>query len=247
MSRTIFYGASFAAFASASILTLTAITLPRWVSYTYETVYTHQARSAAPRDAVKEGESRKRRHRSSGPITQTYGLRHSCRTGPSLTNPTTICRPFPTFQDCEDSAHFCSLWKSTNYLMNLAVSIEVLTCLCFILILSSQNTPPNTTTSPNNVNNNTTNNTIRKSGWKFLVLLLSISVTCQLLAMSLVSYVYENDERFFVGWRLDVCWVLCMVSWGVGLVVTGLVGLVGWVLPEDGRDGGGREGYERLQ
>ncbi|KAF3212767.1 hypothetical protein TWF679_005655 [Orbilia oligospora] len=227
MSRTIFYGASFAAFASASILTLTAITLPRWVSYTYET--------------------------SSGPITQTYGLRHSCRTGPSLTNPTTICRPFPTFQDCEDSPHFCSLWKSTNYLMNLAVSIEVLTCLCFILILSSSSspntTPPNTTTRDNN--NTTTNNTIRKSGWKYLVLLLSISVTCQLLAMSLVSYVYENDERFFVGWRLDVCWVLCMVSWGVGLVVTGLVGLVGWVLPEDGggaagRDAG-REGYERLQ
>ncbi|KAF3310071.1 hypothetical protein TWF173_010083 [Orbilia oligospora] len=219
MSRTIFYGASFAAFASASILTLTAITLPRWVSYTYET--------------------------SSGPITQTYGLRHSCRTGPSLTNPTTICRPFPTLQDCEDSAHFCSLWKSTNYLMNLAVSVEVLTCLCFILILSSpppsQNTPPNTI---GDITTTTTNNTIRKSGWKFLVLLLSISVTCQLLAMSLVSYVYENDERFFVGWRLDVCWVLCMVSWGVGLVVTGLVGLVGWVLPEDA---GGREGYERLQ
>ncbi|KAF3281959.1 hypothetical protein TWF970_001908 [Orbilia oligospora] len=221
MSRTIFYGASFAAFASASILTLTAITLPRWVSYTYET--------------------------SSGPITQTYGLRHSCRTGPSLTNPTTICRPFPTLQDCEDSAHFCSLWKSTNYLMNLAVSVEVLTCLCFILILSSPNTTTTTTRDNNtttNSNNTTTNNTIRKSGWKFLVLLLSISVTCQLLAMSLVSYVYENDERFFVGWRLDVCWVLCMVSWGVGLVVTGLVGLVGWVLPEDA---GGREGYERLQ
>ncbi|KAF3268768.1 hypothetical protein EYR41_011604 [Orbilia oligospora] len=156
MSRTIFYGASFAAFASASILTLTAITLPRWVSYTYET--------------------------SSGPITQTYGLRHSCRTGPSLTNPTTICRPFPTFQDCEDSAHFCSLWKSTNYLMNLAVSIEVLTCLCFILILSSPLPSPNTTRDVNT----TTNNTIRKSGWKFLVLLLSISVTCQLLAMSLI-------------------------------------------------------------
>lgn len=73
--------------------------------------------------------------------------------------------------------------------------------------------------------------------------LLGSTVTCQLVAMSLVSYVYENDERFFVGWRLDVCWVICVVSWGVVAVVAGLVGLVGWVLPEEEREGG----YERLQ
>ncbi|KAK6507206.1 hypothetical protein TWF481_005656 [Arthrobotrys musiformis] len=196
MSRTIFYGAAFAAFASASLLTLTAITIPRWVSYTYET--------------------------SSGPITQTYGLHHSCRTTPTFTT----CTPFPSAPDCLDSPHFCSLWHSTNYLMNLAISIELLTTLAFLFTIFG---------SPSS----------RKHGWRYLIILLVLCVTCQLLAMSLVSYVYENDERFFVGWRLDVCWVLCTFSWGVILVVTGLVGLVGWVLPEEGRAGEG--GYERLQ
>ncbi|RVD81591.1 uncharacterized protein DFL_009448 [Arthrobotrys flagrans] len=196
MSRTIFYGAAFAAFVSASILTLAAITIPRWVSYTYET--------------------------SSGPITQTYGLSYSCRTGPGST-PTT-CHPFPTTHDCADSPHFCTLWHSTNYLMNLALSIELLTSLSFLFILFG-------------------GVGYRKKGWGYLVGLLGSTVTCQLVAMSLVSYVYENDERFFVGWRLDVCWVICVVSWGVVAVVAGLVGLVGWVLPEEEREGG----YERLQ
>ncbi|KAK6332577.1 hypothetical protein TWF730_004237 [Orbilia blumenaviensis] len=198
MSRTIFYGAAFAAFASASILTLTAISIPRWVSYTYET--------------------------SSGPITQTYGLRHRCRTGPGDTP--TICERFPTTTDCEDSAHFCSLWRSTSYLMDLAISIELLTTLAFLLTLFGGASS-------------------RKKGWKFLVILLFLTVACQLIAMSLVSYVYENDERFFVGWRLDVSWVLCTFSWGVILVVAGLVGLVGWVLPAE--EEGGESGYERLQ
>ncbi|KAK6339251.1 hypothetical protein TWF718_008673 [Orbilia javanica] len=199
MSRTIFYGAAFAAFASASILTLTAITIPRWVSYTYET--------------------------SSGPITQTYGLRHRCRTGPGST-PTT-CTPFPTPTDCEDSPHFCSLWRSTSYLMDLSLSLSLLTSLSFLIILISSSSNPSA----------------RKKGWKSLVVLLFLTVMCELVAMSLVSYVYENDERFFVGWRLDVCWVLCVVAWGVGLVVAGLVALVGWVLPEENVE---RRGYERL-
>ena len=31
-------------------------------------------------------------------------------------------------------------------------------------------------------------------------------------------YLYDNDNRFFVGWELDKSWVLCTVSWAVMLV-----------------------------
>ncbi|KAK6514308.1 hypothetical protein TWF506_008704 [Arthrobotrys conoides] len=195
MSRTIFYSISFAVFAASSLLTLTSTTLPRWITYTQET--------------------------SSGLLTKTYGLHYSCLT--TTSPPTTTCHPFPTIQDCTETPHFCTLWHSTKYLLNISLSLSLLTCLLFIFLIA--------------------NKEYRRTGWKYLVLLLTTGVACQLLAMSIVSYVYENDERFFVGWRLDVCWVLCVVSWGVGGVVTGIVGLVGWVLPEEGREGG----YERLQ
>ena len=53
------------------------------------------------------------------------------------------------------------------------------------------------------------------------------------------AYLYENDDRFFPGWKLDVSWVLCTVSWsvllllGVGIISSALL------LPSEG-------GYELI-
>ena len=50
----------------------------------------------------------------------------------------------------------------------------------------------------------------------------------------LQAYLYDHDERFFVGWKLDTSWVLCTVSWSV-LFVSGLgVSLAAIFLPEEG-------------
>ena len=29
------------------------------------------------------------------------------------------------------------------------------------------------------------------------------------------AYLYDHDNRFFVGWELDKSWILCTVSWVV--------------------------------
>jgi len=123
--------------------------------------------------------------------------------------------------DCIDDEHFCSLWRTTGYLMNLAVSLEVVIIAAYIIILIGGRER-------------------REKGWKLLSTLLFISVALQIVAMSLVSYVYENDERFFVGWKLDVSWILCTLSWGITLVIAGLIAMVGWLLPSEDR-------YERLR
>lgn len=55
------------------------------------------------------------------------------------------------------------------------------------------------------------------------------------MAMTMVAYLYDLDERFFVGWRLDAGWVLTTVSWvlevmvAAGLAVSAVV-----LLPEGG-------------
>ena len=49
----------------------------------------------------------------------------------------------------------------------------------------------------------------------------------------LKAYLYDHDNRFFVGWELDKSWVLCTVSWTV-LLFDGLgVGCAALFLPKE--------------
>lgn len=48
------------------------------------------------------------------------------------------------------------------------------------------------------------------------------------------AYLYDNDNRFFVGWELDKSWILCTVSWIVLLAdATGIVSAAFFLQPED--------------
>ncbi|KAG9707204.1 hypothetical protein KCU73_g17670, partial [Aureobasidium melanogenum] len=48
--------------------------------------------------------------------------------------------------------------------------------------------------------------------------LLGVVVVCQIAAMGIVAFLFDHDNRFFVGWKLDRSWILCTVSWIVLLV-----------------------------
>jgi len=80
----------------------------------------------------------------------------------------------------------------------------------------------------------------RENGWKVLVGLVLICAMSQCGAVSLVAYLYDYDDRFFVGWKLDLSWVMTTVSWSVMLVIAGFVSIAGWVMPPEG-------GYELLK
>jgi hypothetical protein len=48
------------------------------------------------------------------------------------------------------------------------------------------------------------------------------------------AYLYDHDERFIIGWKLDVSWILCTVSWSLlALTATG-IGAATYVLPSEG-------------
>ena len=53
------------------------------------------------------------------------------------------------------------------------------------------------------------------------------------------AYLYDNDDRFFPGWKLDTSWILCTVSWSAMVVLAGGITAAALLLPSEG-------GYELI-
>jgi hypothetical protein len=53
-------------------------------------------------------------------------------------------------------------------------------------------------------------------------------------ANQLQAYLFDNDDRFFVGWRLDNGFTISAVSCGVALLVAGGIAISKFLLPEEG-------------
>ena len=55
----------------------------------------------------------------------------------------------------------------------------------------------------------------------------------------LQAYLFDNEDRFFVGWELDECFVYCTVSWCLGLFSATAVIVAAKTLPSE-------RGYELI-
>lgn len=146
MTRRIVYGVSLWVFLAASALTIAAIALPNWISYT----------SPTARD----------------PIRVSYGLHQRCTNIPAGPGELQIsemhCTPFPQYDECHgEDRYFCSMWRTTGFLMNLTVIMEVACLVGFAVVIlgGRQN---------------------RESGWKILSGMLAIVAAAQMIAMALV-------------------------------------------------------------
>ncbi|KAA8647152.1 hypothetical protein EYZ11_009565 [Aspergillus tanneri] len=145
----------------------------------------------------------------------SYGLHRRCS---SLTD---TCESFPQREDCHgEDRYFCSMWRSVGFLMSFAIVLEGMSIVAYVIILSG-------------------GKRLRESGWKVLSLLIVLSAAVQAASMSLVAYLFENEDRFFVGWKLDESWIYCTVSWVVSLFCAGALVIAAWVLPSEG-------GYELI-
>lgn len=134
--RRIIYGISFWASIAAIALTIAAIALPNWVTYTSPT--------------------------ADSPIRVTYGLHKRCS---SITGK---CTKFPLYEDClGEDRYFCSMWRSTGFLMNFAVVLELAVVIAYVTILAGGRTS-------------------REAGWKILAELLGLVAAAELIAMALV-------------------------------------------------------------
>ncbi|KAJ5235235.1 uncharacterized protein N7469_004403 [Penicillium citrinum] len=145
----------------------------------------------------------------------SYGLHRRCS---SLTD---TCESFPQQDDCHgDDRYFCSMWRSVGFLMSFAVVLEGMSIVTYIIILGG-------------------GKRLRENGWRILSILIVLSALIQAGGMSIVAYLFDNEDRFFVGWQLDQSWVFCTVSWCISLFCAGAVIVAARILPSEG-------GYELI-
>ncbi|CAG7963261.1 unnamed protein product [Penicillium salamii] len=145
----------------------------------------------------------------------SYGLHRRCS---SITD---TCESFPQREDCHgEDRYFCSMWRSVGFLMSFAIVLQGMSVVTYLVILSG-------------------GKRLRENGWTVLSLMVGLSAIVQAAGMSIVAYLFDNEDRFFVGWQLDQSWVFCTVSWCISLFCAGAVILAAKVLPSEG-------GYELI-
>jgi len=145
----------------------------------------------------------------------SYGLHHRCS---SLTD---TCSSFPQYEECHgEDRYFCSMWRTVGFLMSFAVVFEGIAIVAYLVILSG-------------------GKQLRESGWAVLSLIIVLSAMAQAASMALVAYLFDNDDRFFVGWFLDESWLMCIASWCISLFCAVTVVASARVLPSEG-------GYELI-
>ncbi|KAL8653374.1 MAG: hypothetical protein Q9226_003877 [Calogaya cf. arnoldii] len=141
-------------------------------------------------------------------IHYTYGLHRRCS---SLTG---TCEYFPHTYDCHNDRYFCSMWRSVGFLMSFAVVIEGMTLIAFIVVLAGGKQK-------------------REQGWTVVSGLLLLGGLIQCAGMAIIAFLYDNDDRFFPGWKLDISWILCTTSWSVLLFLAGGIAASAFLLPSE--------------
>ncbi|KAL8918880.1 MAG: hypothetical protein Q9172_005238 [Xanthocarpia lactea] len=147
-------------------------------------------------------------------IHYTYGLHRRCS---SLTG---TCEYFPQARDCHGDRYFCSMWRSVGFLMSFAVVMEGMTLITFIVVLAGGKQK-------------------REQGWKVMSALLVLAGLIQCAGSAIIAFLYDNDDRFFPGWKLDFSWVLCTTSWSILVILAGGIVASAFLLPSEG-------GYELI-
>jgi len=150
-----------------------------------------------------------------GHFTKTVGLHRSC----SSTNHQ--CQHFPQYEDCHGTdRYFCSMWRTVGFMMSFAAVLELVTLVAYVVVIAGGKQQ-------------------RENGWKVLSFLLFLVGVLQCASMAIVAYLFDNDDRFFIGWKLDKSWILCTVSWSIAVVSAALISLSAFVFPSEG-------GYELI-
>lgn len=206
MTRKVVYYSALAAFAAATAMTAATNVLPSWMSY----------RASAPSGAT---------------YRQQIGLHRSCTSEFSSSSNHTSphhprgweCHAFPTRDDCHgDERYFCSMWRSTGFLMAFALVTELASLVSFLVILTG-------------------GKYMRETGWKVLSGLLGFVAVVHIVALSIAAFLFSHDEKFQVpGWRLDTSWVLCIISGSIALLCGVGLTMSAFVLPPE-------DGYEFLE
>ncbi|KAK4142158.1 uncharacterized protein C8A04DRAFT_38541 [Dichotomopilus funicola] len=189
MTRMVVYSVALVALVAATALTIASINSPHWVSLSVPSP-------------------------SGGTVTDTVGLHQRCSSA------TGTCHHFPEKSRCsadDDGRAFCSMWRTTGFLMSFGVVVELVSVIGFLVILAGGRQK-------------------REGGWKVLGGLLAIVAAAQFVGMAIVAYLFDHHDLFLVpGYRLDSSWYMCTISAAVALLSGVGLAISAFVLPpEDG-------------
>jgi hypothetical protein len=145
------------------------------------------------------------------------GLHQSCST---LDNPP--CRTFPPKDLCRDGErYFCSMWRTVGFMASFAVIICLACLVSFLVIMSGGKYK-------------------RETGWRFVGAMLTLVSVVELVIISIVAYLFDNDNQFAIpGWSLDASWYMSTFSACICLIAAGGITLSAYLLPPD-------DGYDFL-
>ncbi|KAI0393346.1 hypothetical protein F5Y17DRAFT_459018 [Xylariaceae sp. FL0594] len=186
MTRTIVYSVALGIFVCTTALTLASLLTPHWVTYSV---------TAAPTGAT---------------FSKHLGLHESCSTESSPR-----CQPFPSDDDCRDDRPFCSLWRSSGFLLSFATIVELATLVTFVVVLAGGKYK-------------------RETGWRIVGGLLMADAVVEFASMGIVAWLFDHDSQFIVpGWSLDYSFYLCTASAAVSVVLAAVLAASAYVLPPE--------------
>ncbi|SPN97448.1 uncharacterized protein DNG_00962 [Cephalotrichum gorgonifer] len=108
MTRVSVYAALLVVSIAATVMTITSITLPNWITYSVSTP-------------------------TNSPLTQHIGLHRSCS---NFRDPP--CRPYPSEDQCAgegEEASFCRMWRSAGFLANFAVALHLVMIVVYAVLI----------------------------------------------------------------------------------------------------------------
>ncbi|KAI1171499.1 hypothetical protein F4777DRAFT_51134 [Nemania sp. FL0916] len=192
MTRRIVYSVALGVFVCTTVLTLVSLLTTHWVTYSV---------------TASTGST----------FSKRIGLHTSCST---VAHPS--CRPFPSEDDCRDDKTFCSLWRSSGFLLSFATVVELATLVSFLVVIAGGKYK-------------------REGGWKLIGSFLLADAVVEFASMGIVAWLFENDSQFIVpGWNLDYSFYLCTVSAAVSVVLAAGLAASAYVLPPE-------DDYESLE
>ncbi|KAK8138815.1 hypothetical protein PG984_002195 [Apiospora sp. TS-2023a] len=189
MTRLVVYNVALGVFVAATILTITSIMTSNWVEYSVTA------------------------HNTNATFSHHVGLHRSCSL--SATADKATCRPFPDEDDCRDDQFFCSMWRSSGFLMSFATVVELATAISFLVVMLGGKYK-------------------REEGWFVIAGLLIADAVIEFAGMGIVAYLFNTDTQFDVpGWNLGYSWILCTVSASVSVLLAIAFSLSAYFLPPE--------------
>ncbi|KAI2640321.1 hypothetical protein GGS21DRAFT_412175 [Xylaria nigripes] len=185
MTRQAVYSVALGVFLCTTVLTIISLVTTHWVTYSV---------------TASTGST----------FSKHLGLHESCS---SVADPP--CRTFPSEEDCRDDKAFCSLWRSSGFLLSFATIVELATLVSFFVVVTGGKFK-------------------RESGWKLIGGLLLADSMVEFASMGIVAWLFEHDSQFVVpGWTLDYSFYLCTTSASVSAVMAVVLAASAYILPPE--------------